>query len=124
MTKIRSKKEIICFDIDNVICRTKSNYYSKSLPNINSINKINELYKKGYQIKIFTSRFMGRSKENIKLARKKGLRLTKKQLKIWGVKYHKLIFGKPSYDLFIDDKAIFFKKNWYKKINNFLKVKY
>ena len=29
--------------------------------------------------------------------------LTKQQLKDWGVMYNKLIFGKPSYDLFIDD---------------------
>ena len=38
--------------------------------------------------------------------------LTVLQLKKWGVLYHKLYFGKPSYDLFIDDKAMFFKKNW------------
>lgn len=30
--------------------------------------------------------------------------LTEKQLKHWDVKYHDLKFGKPSYDLFIDDK--------------------
>ena len=116
MAKKKLKKQlikIICFDIDNVICKTEKNIYSKSLPNIKSINKINELYEKGYQIKIFTARFMGRSKDNIKLAKKRGLRLTEKQLIKWGVKYHKLIFGKPSYDLFVDDKSIFFKKNWY-----------
>ena len=26
------KKKIICFDIDGVICKTKSNYYNKSSP--------------------------------------------------------------------------------------------
>ena len=26
------KKKIICFDIDNVICKTKTNEYSKSKP--------------------------------------------------------------------------------------------
>ena len=41
---------------------------------------------------------------------------TRKQLKKWDLKYHELIFGKPSYDLFIDDKSIFFNKNWVKKI--------
>ena len=111
---------IICFDIDNVICKTKKNFYSKSLPNLNSINKINDLYNRGYYIKIFTSRYMGRLNENINNARKKGFELTKKQLKKWGVKYNKLIFGKPSYDLFIDDKSIFFKKNWFKKIDSYL----
>ena len=33
----------------------------------------------------------------------------KETIKKWGVKYHKLIMGKPSYDLIIDDKSIFFK---------------
>jgi hypothetical protein len=32
--------------------------------------------------------------------------VTKAQFKEWGVKYHDLKFGKPAYDLFIDDKNI------------------
>jgi hypothetical protein len=31
--------------------------------------------------------------------------LTVTQLKKWGAKYHKLLFGKPPYDMFIDDKS-------------------
>ena len=27
-------------------------------------------------------------------------------------KFNKLILGKPSYDIFIDDKSLGFKKNW------------
>ena len=46
--------------------------------------------------------------------------MTSKQLKKWKLKYHKLLFGKPSFDLFIDDKSIYFKKNWYKDINKYL----
>ena len=34
--------------------------------------------------------------------------MTRLQLKN-GIKYHKLIFGKPSYDLLVDDKCIFKK---------------
>jgi len=30
--------------------------------------------------------------------------VTKKQFSDWGVRYHDLKFGKPYYDLFIDDK--------------------
>jgi hypothetical protein len=30
--------------------------------------------------------------------------VTEKQLQEWGVKYHELKFGKPYYDLFIDDR--------------------
>ncbi len=115
-----SKKKIICFDIDNVVCITNKNHYLKSKPNLKAIKKINELYKKGYIIKFFTSRFMGRNKDNVKLAKIQGYKMTKDQLKKWKVNYHKLILGKPSYDLFIDDKSIYFKKYWHKDINKFL----
>ena len=63
---------------------------------------------------------MGRSKENIYLAHRKGFTKTNNQLKHWGLKFHQLKFGKPSYDLIIDDKGIFFKKNWANKIDNYL----
>jgi hypothetical protein len=107
------KKLIFCFDLDNVICLTKRNYYHKSRPIHQSINIINKLHDCGFIIKIFTARFMGRSNENVKESIKKGYKLTEKQLQKWGVKYHSLIFGKPSFDIVIDDKSFFFKKNWH-----------
>jgi hypothetical protein len=59
---------------------------------------------------------MGRNKENILLAKKQGYKFTLNQLKKWGLKFNKLIFGKPSFDLVVDDRSIFFKKSWFKKI--------
>ena len=50
---------------------------------------------------------------NIKVAKKIGYKFTERQLKKWGIKYHKLIFGKPSFDIIIDDKALFFNKFWH-----------
>ena len=47
-----------------------------------NIRVINELYQK-YMIIIFTSRFMGRNKENIKKAKSQGYNFTFKQLKNW-----------------------------------------
>ena len=41
------------------------------------------------------------------------------QLKRWNVKYHKIFFGKPSFDILIDDKSYNFDKKWFKK-GNFL----
>lgn len=115
------KTKIICFDIDNVICRTNnSKDYKKSKPLKKNINVINSLYDNGFKIIIFTARYMGKFNGNAKLAEKKIRPLTIKQLKSWGIKYNKIFFGKPSYDLFIDDKAIFFKKKW----ANVLKEKY
>ena len=112
--------KILCFDIDNVICRTKEKNYRNSVPNKFVIKKINQLFNRGYIIKIFTGRYMGRNGESIKKAKKQGYKMTSKQLKKWGLKYHKLIFGKPSFDLFVDDKSLFFKKNWYKNIDEYL----
>ena len=104
-----------CFDLDGVICKTKKNDYRKSIPNKNVIKMINDLYVNNY-ILIYTSRFMGRNKENKKLAHKSGYSLTLEQLKNWGLKFDKLKLGKPSYDVFVDDKNFNFEKDWLKKI--------
>ena len=64
---------------------------------------------------------MGRNKERVNLAKKNGLKLTKYQLNKWKLKYHKLIMGKPSYDIFIDDKNLSFKKNWHELLIKKLK---
>ena len=118
------KNKIICFDIDNVICSTnKSKDYKKSKPIKKNIKVINLLYNKGYRVIIFTARYMGRCNGKKALAEKKIKPLTTKQLKIWGVKYHEIFFGKPSYDLFIDDKAMFFKKSWSSILKNKFKLK-
>ena len=109
-------KRKYCFDIDGVICKTIGSDYKNSKPIKKSIKKINELYDDGNIILIFTARFMGRSKDNIKKAKKLGYKFTYNQLKKWDLKFHKLIFGKPSFDLFVDDKSIFFRKDWQKKI--------
>jgi hypothetical protein len=119
MRKIKHKVKIMrtyCFDMDGVICDTKKNYYSASKPIKKAIKKINEIYSEGNIVIIFTARFMGRSNENINVAKKRGYQLTYKQLKAWNVKFHRLIFGKPSFDYIIDDKSIGFRKNWYKFI--------
>ena len=49
-----------------------------------------------------------------------GFELTTNQLKKWKVKYHKLIMGKPSYDLIIDDLSIYFKKTWVRDIDRYI----
>ena len=106
-------RKIICFDIDGVVCsQVKNGDYENAKPNKKSINLINKLFKKKYKIILFTSRFMGRTKGNAKLANKIGYKFTYKQIKKWNLNFHKLIMGKPSYDLIIDDKSYNFKSNW------------
>jgi len=113
---MNNKLKIICFDLDNVLCITQKNFYKKSKPIKKAIKFVNFLFQNGYYIKIFTSRFMGRNNEKVFKAKKQGYEFTKKQLLVWGLKYNKLIFGKPSYDLFIDDKNLNFNKNWIKNL--------
>ena len=117
------KIKIICFDLDNVICKTgKDKIYKNSKPIKRNIKTINSLYDKGYKIIIFTARFMGRTNNNITKSKKLGYSFTQNQLKKWKVSYHKLIFGKPSYDYIVDDKAIGFSDNhWIKMLKKKLK---
>ena len=113
------KKKIFCFDLDGVICKTLKKgqkNYKKAIPIIKSINTVNSIYNEGYRVIVFTSRYMGRNNDKANLAIKEGYKQTEKQLQKWGLKYNKLIFGKPSYDVIVDDKSLFFKKNWHKKI--------
>jgi len=117
------KIKTLCFDIDNVICKTNiKKDYLKSTPIKKNIEIINDAFNKGFNIIIYTARYMGRYKGNLKKIKKEIKPFTVKQLKDWGVKYHKIYFGKPSFDLFIDDKSLFYKANWSKILRERLKL--
>ncbi len=88
----------------------------------NVIKFINNLYNNGHVIKIYTSRFMGRNNENRTKAKKQGFKKTKIQLKKWGLKFNILLMGKPSYDIYIDDKAYGFNNNWLKYYKKYIKT--
>jgi hydroxymethylpyrimidine pyrophosphatase-like HAD family hydrolase len=95
------------FDIDGTICdKNKNDDYDKSYPFLERIRKINKLYDDGHYIVFFTARGMGRHNNNAALAIRDFYSLTEKQLSNWNVKHHQLILGKPSGDLYIDDKGI------------------
>lgn len=108
--------KIYCFDLDNTLCITKNKGYSDSLPIVERIKEVNDLYEKGYYIKIYTARGTTEFKGNLALVLDKYYSLTKNQINEWGLKYHELILGKPPYDLFIDDKAIN-SESYFKPIN-------
>ena len=89
----------IFVDIDETICKSPpSRDYSLAEPITDRIIKINSLYDEGNMIVYWTARGTMTGIDWRKV--------TEKQFKDWGVKYHKLIFGKPVYDIFIDDKNI------------------
>lgn len=87
------------FDLDETICSNGgTSDYTKSKPVYIMITLINNLYEKGNYIEIRTARGKSSGKDWRKF--------TKKQLKDWKLKYHKLSFNKPSADFYIDDKAM------------------
>ena len=88
-------------DIDDTICRTpKINnrpQYDQSEPIQYRIDMINDLYDAGNTIIYWTARGSSSGIDHTEL--------TQKQLASWGVKCHDIRLGKPSYDIWIDDKA-------------------
>jgi capsule biosynthesis phosphatase len=103
-------------DIDNTICKSNKNY-KESQPIFTRINKINKLYDDGNTIVYFTARGMNSFNGHKIIVMIKYYLLTRKQLKKWGAKHHKLILGKPSADFYIDDKAII-DKDFFGEVND------
>ena len=88
--------KIYCFDIDETICVTNGTDYEKAEPIISRINQINSLKKAGNKIIFYTARgsTTGELWED----------LTLQQLNTWNIKFHELYLGKPTADIYIDDK--------------------
>ena len=90
---------VVYIDIDETICHSPNKPdYTTSTPIKENIEKANKLYDAGNLIVYWTARGSATGVD--------WTELTKAQLKEWGVKYHGLKFGKPAYDLFIDDKNL------------------
>ena len=89
---------IVFIDIDDTICITTDKDYPNAVPIFELINRFNRYFDEGHHVVYWTARGSGSGID--------WRELTEQQLKTWGVRYHELRFGKPSYDIFIDDKAI------------------
>jgi hypothetical protein len=93
---------IIFVDIDDTICYYEDDNiqknYNNAKPYHERIKKINNLYNDGSTIIYWTARGT--------LTGINWFEITYNQLKSWGCLFHELRMGKPSYDLFIDDKNI------------------
>lgn len=91
---------IIFCDIDGVLTlEIEGHDYKNRTPLPNNIKKINELYKKGHKIILWTARY------------KRDFFITRKWLKKNNVFYHHLKCGKPKYDILIDDKSFSIEEN-------------
>lgn len=87
-----------CFDIDGTICTNTEGAYEQATPLAEVIARINALYDDGHRVILMTARG---STTGIDW---RGV--TERQLEGWGVRYHALWLGKPTADVYIDDKAV------------------
>lgn len=94
------------FDLDGTLCTDTKGNYLFAEPIVDRIEKVNSLFDAGHQITIFTARGMSSTENNIAKAYEKYFSITEYQLKKWKVKYHHLFLGKPSGDIYIDDKGV------------------
>ena len=100
----------ICFDLDGTLCTGTrmtpggTNYDNCSpMPGASSI--LRELRRQGHTVILQTARGMGSTGGNVGAAVAKVATQTVAQLNTWGFEYDELHFGKPSADLYVDDKA-------------------
>lgn len=100
---MKKERKTYIFDMDKTFCEQilydTTNFYTDNVKPIKKMIRImNRLYDEGNEIIIATGRGT-----NTKIDWKEE---TKKQLDMWGVKYHKLKFVKKPLDyLYVDDKA-------------------
>ena len=94
----------ICIDLDDTLCRGKP--YNTATPLPGAKEFLQRLKDDGHEIVIYTARFMGRTDNNQKAACEMGTELTINQLREWEFPYDEIYLGKPSADLYIDDKSI------------------
>ena len=92
-----------CFDLDETLCTGKP--YKLAKPLIKNIELVNRLKSSGHVIIIHTARGMSTYNGDVEEVVKHLKDLTLSQLREWNVAYDKLIFGKPSADIYIDDKG-------------------
>lgn len=92
-------------DIDDTILFTENRDFENSVPNIQVIKKINQLYDEGWEIILYTARG-AKSCKTLEERIAKYEDVTKRWLEKNNVKYHDLVFGKMNATVYVDDKAM------------------
>jgi len=87
-----------CIDVDGTLCTNTEGDYERAEPMPDVIAEINRLYDAGHTILLLTARGSTTAID--------WRACTERQLAAWNVRYHSLSFGKPTADVYVDDKAI------------------
>ena len=94
-------------DIDGTICEHVNNPdFGTGEVYHDRIERLNQLFDEGNEIVYYTARGMGEFDGSITYAHQKWFAYTYNQLITWGCKFNKLIIGKYSGDIYIDDKGV------------------
>jgi hypothetical protein len=88
----------LCFDLDGVLCTNTFGDYESAEPFEWAIARVNALARAGHRIVILTARGFVTGLD--------WSDRTRAQLDRWGVHYDEIILGKPSADVYIDDRAV------------------
>lgn len=90
---------IYVFDLDGTLCTETGGRYQDAEPLEARIARVNQLHAEGHHIIIDSARGS--------MTHVDWRELTRRQLELWGVKYHVLRVGKKFYgDIYVDDHAI------------------
>lgn len=100
----------ICFDVDGVIAKEKDSLgntlpYKFREPCSNAVEYINSLKSSGHTIIIQTARYMKWNKGHQLMAIEQGYTELKKWLDEHGILYDEIYLGKPSADIYVDDRG-------------------
>lgn len=88
----------LCFDLDGTLCTNTNGSYELAEPFPWAIRRLETLAAAGHRIVILTARGSATGID--------WEPLTRQQLETWGVPYDELRFGKPSADVYVDDRAV------------------
>ena len=89
---------IYCFDIDGTLCTNTDGDYEQAVLFPEPIAQVNRLHEAGHTIYLYTARGATTGID--------WRELTERQLSEWGVEYDALYFGKPTADVYVDDRAV------------------
>jgi hypothetical protein len=87
-----------CFDLDGTLCSNTYGEYERAEPFRWAIERVNALARAGHRIVIYTARGSSTGVD--------WTAVTNEQLDQWGVERDELRLGKPTADLFVDDRAL------------------
>jgi capsule biosynthesis phosphatase len=96
----------IIVDFDDTIATTTTRDWDKAIPHWDVINRMNNLYDKGWEVWIVTARGQLSCNGDWEKADKKYRKIIEEWLANHSVKYHKLKFEKYLASYYIDDKAL------------------